>query len=106
MVYRQNDCIRNSKQQFAQYYFSHNELKGKKTDEQIEMVKNEKGIDWHDYLSKYKYGRYFVRVVEDCGFEPGNPILRKRWKQVDDVTTLNDPDFKKHIRTAIQTVYL
>ena len=106
LVYRQNDCIRNSKQQFAQHYFSHNELKGKKTDEQIEMVKNEKGIDWHDYLSKYKYGRYFVRVIEDCGFEPGNPILRKRWKQVDDVTTLNDADFEKHIRTIIQTTYL
>ena len=81
-------------------------MKGKKTDEQIEMVKNEKGIDWNDYLSKYKYGRYIGRVVEDCGFESGNPILRKRWTLLDNVTTLNDPNFRNHIRTILQTVYL
>ena len=56
-LWRQNDCIRNSKQQTAQTYLSHNELMGKHTDEQIELLKTEKGIDWISLDDGLKYGR-------------------------------------------------
>lgn len=62
VLYRQIDCIRNSKQQAAQNYFSHKELLGKDTDEQIRMLKDEKGIDWHtDYNDGEKFGRFVFK---------------------------------------------
>ena len=61
VLYRQIDCVRNSKQQAAQTYFSHNQLLGKDTDEQVEMLKNEKGVDWNNYDNGKKYGRFVFR---------------------------------------------
>lgn len=60
-LWRQNDCIRNSKQQTAQTYLSHKELMGKQTDEQIEMLKAEKGIDWNTFEPGLKYGRLIYK---------------------------------------------
>ena len=62
-LYRQHDCIRNSKQQAAQTYLSHKELIGKTTDEQVELLFNEKGIDWNDYEDG-KIG-YYVWTKEE-----------------------------------------
>lgn len=45
-IYRQTDCIRNSKQQVAQAYFSHKQLQNKNVNEQIEMLNTEKNISW------------------------------------------------------------
>lgn len=60
--YRQNDCIRNSKQQAAQTYLPHKSLVGKKTDMQIDLLKKEKGIDWNtDYDDGKKYGRLIYK---------------------------------------------
>ena len=63
-LWRQNDCIRNSKQQAAQTYLSHKELIGKHTDEQIALLKAEKGIDWNDYSDGEKYGRLIYKEEE------------------------------------------
>lgn len=60
-LWRQNDCIRNSKQQAAQTYLSHKELMGKQTDEQVELLLNEKGIDWNNYTDGEKYGRIIYK---------------------------------------------
>ena len=61
VLYRQIDCVRNSKQQTAYTYFSHNQLLGKDADMQIQMVKDEKDIDWNDYDNGKKYGRFILR---------------------------------------------
>lgn len=60
-LYRNLECVRNSKQQAAQSYLSHKQLMGKTADEQIEMLKNEKGIDWNKYLPDEQYGRFIAR---------------------------------------------
>jgi tRNA(His) 5'-end guanylyltransferase len=57
-LYRQIDCVKNSKQQTAQTYLPHNTLVGKNTDQQIELLKNEKGIDWNSFTDNKKYGRF------------------------------------------------
>ena len=58
-LYRQIDCIRNSKQQVAQTYLSHKQLLNKSADEQIELLKKEKGIDWNtDFVDEVKFGRF------------------------------------------------
>lgn len=65
-LYRQNDCIRNSKQQASHTYLSHKTLLGLKTDEQISLLKNVKNIDWNDYGDGKKFGRFIYKKNIDC----------------------------------------
>lgn len=62
-LYRQTDCIKNSKQQTAQTYLPHKDLVGLTSDEMITKLKNEKGIDWYGFEGGKKYGRV-IRKVE------------------------------------------
>lgn len=62
ILYRQNDCVRNSKEAVAQNYFSHKTLHGKKTEEQIELVKEYFGVNWYDDFTRgEQYGRVIIR---------------------------------------------
>ena len=61
--FRQNDCIRNSKQQFAQAYCSHKDLLNKNSDEQVEYCNLKTGNDWNTLNGKYKYGRIVYRTT-------------------------------------------
>ena len=61
--FRQNDCIRNSKNQFSQAYCSHKELLNKSSDEQIEYCYLKTGNDWNTLNGKYKYGRLIYRTT-------------------------------------------
>lgn len=61
LLWRQIDCVRNSKQQAAQTYLTHKQLMGKHTDEQVQMLLEEKGIDWNKYSDDKKYGRFIYR---------------------------------------------
>ena len=65
-LYRQLDCIKNSKQQTAQTYLPHKALLNKDADKQIEMVKAHNGIDWNAFNPMYKYGR-FIYKIESTG---------------------------------------
>ena len=61
-LYRQTDCIKNSKAQTAQTYIPHKQLVGLTSDEQIAKLKEEKGIDWYAYPDDRKYGRVIEKV--------------------------------------------
>lgn len=66
-IWRQNDCLRNSLQSYAQSKFSHKELEGKGRNEQIELLKAS-GFDWEkDIPLKLRQGRIFVRDVTEDG---------------------------------------
>ena len=60
-LWRQNDCIRNSKQQAAQTYLNHKELMNKDTDEQVSLLFEKEGIDWNQYDNGKKYGRLIYK---------------------------------------------
>ena len=62
-LYRQTDCIKNSKAQTAQTYIPHKQLVGLTSDEMILKLKNEQGIDWYSFENGKKYGR-LIRKVE------------------------------------------
>lgn len=61
-LYRQLDCVKNSKQQTAQAYLPHKQLVGHNADEQIQMVLEQKGIDWNSFIPDYKFGRFIYKV--------------------------------------------
>lgn len=103
-LFRQIDCVRNSKQQAAQSYLSHKELLGKNTDEQIEMLKTEKGIDWNDYPQGQKYGRLIVkrdlllcRVNEDGTTDN---FTRGKWVVEDGLDLTNPENKEKFLETV------
>lgn len=89
LLYRQNDCIKNSKQQTAQTYLPHKELLGKNTDDQIAFLKETKNIDWNRFPNDKKYGRFIwkeeVQLVTDYGYQ----YTRLMWK-THDAYPLND----------------
>lgn len=61
-LYRQTDCIKNSKAQTAQSFVSHNELLRLTADEMIAKCKEMKGVDWYEYPNDRKYGRIIKKV--------------------------------------------
>ena len=63
-LYRNIDCVRNSKQQTAQTWCSHKELMGKDTDEQIEYLLKNHDIDWNTFENGKKYGRFITKVKQ------------------------------------------
>jgi tRNA(His) 5'-end guanylyltransferase len=87
--FRQNDCIRNSKQQTAQTFVKpKKKLVGLKCDEQVELLKNEYGIDWNNYSNGKKYGRIIRRTTYIA--EGENPTthekevsIRHKWSAED-----------------------
>lgn len=78
--YRQNDCIRNSKQQAAQTYCSQRELVRKSSDEQVNYLMDKTGICWDkDYTNEEKYGRIIKRVVATFKDGNGEEYTRHKW---------------------------
>lgn len=74
-LYRQIDCVRNSKSAVAQYCCSPNELKNKNTDEQIALAK-ERGFDWVTIDQGKKYGRFIYRKEINTGKDD---VMRNKW---------------------------
>ena len=89
-LYRQIDCIRNSKQQAARARISHKQLESLNSDEQINLLKEMTGVDWNDYEDGKKFGRFIYRVEEEFEYkgECTNPNIpatytRHYWKAFD-----------------------
>ena len=83
-LYRQTDCIRNSKQQTAQTYLPHKMLHGLDTDKQIELLKETKGIDWNAFPDDRKYGRFIERreietTVYNNYLKQEVNVVKKEW---------------------------
>lgn len=60
LIWRQQDCTRNSISMAAQSKFSHKALMNKSCDEMQEML-FQKGINWSEYPEAFKNGRFFIR---------------------------------------------
>lgn len=78
LLYRQIDCVRNSKQQFCQTYLPHSKLKGLNTDEQVELCKNDANFDWNYVSDGNKYGRFITKVEMEREIN-GQKCIRGIW---------------------------
>jgi len=83
-IWRQQDTVRNSISSVAQSLYSNRELQGKNSNEQQEMI-FQKGINWNDYDSTLKRGRFiFKEQIEletefkGVEFQQKN-YIRNRW---------------------------
>lgn len=79
-LYRQIDCVRNSKQQTAQTYLPHKMLLNLDTDAQLRLLIEEKGIDWYCYPMAHKYGRFLWKdKVLMSNIDTGELYHRYKW---------------------------
>ena len=92
MIFRQQDCTRNSISMAASANFSHKLLEGKSGSDKQEMLFNEKGINWNDYLTKYKRGSVILKETYLKVGEKGN-AERTRWVPVETPIFTQDKDF-------------
>ena len=68
LLFRSIDCVRNSKQQTCQTYLPHKVLMSKNTDEQVELLKQEKNVDWNEFDDGKKYGRFIKKTTKTFNF--------------------------------------
>ena len=61
-LFRQTDCIKNSKAQTAQTYIPHDKLKHLTADEMIAKLNDEQIIDWNMFPNDRKFGRLVFKV--------------------------------------------
>lgn len=78
-LYRQNDCIRNSKQQFCQTYIPHKMLVGLDTDKQVKLCKEQTGNNWNEITDDKKYGRFLSKHLKSFKNEKGEDYCRRIW---------------------------
>jgi len=79
-IYRQNDCIRNSKQQFCQTYCTYEELLRKTADEQVKICLEKTGKDWNKEEDGRKYGRFIYKDEEAHINQDNETYFRSVWK--------------------------
>ena len=96
VLYRQIDCIRNSKQQFAQTYVPHKQLMGKDTDRQVELCLETTGNDWSAISDDKKYGRLFYKIAVEKMTPEGIAYTRHEWTAMSEQLT-NDESRTKFI---------
>ena len=79
ILYRQIDCIRNSKQQFAQTYMTHKSLLNKDADMQVALCLETTGNDWNAIENNKKYGRLFYKLPVKKYTPDGIEYIRYEW---------------------------
>jgi tRNA(His) 5'-end guanylyltransferase len=101
-IWRQQDCTRNSVSMAASANFPHKLLEGKSSEEKQEMLFTEKGINWNDYLIKYKRGVIIKKQLIFVDGENGEPVQRNKW-----LPDYNTPIFtqdKEYLYNLIPTI--
>ena len=95
-LYRQIDCVRNSKQQFCQTYLPHKRLVKLNCDEQVKLCKEETAHDWNEISDDKKYGRFFYKDIKSLENEKGETYYRRVWNicSID----LTNPDNREYLK--------
>lgn len=79
-IWRQQDTVRNSISSVAQSLYSPKQLHGKNGSELQEMI-FQKGINWNDYVAKYKRGRVITKVgIADPIV---TDVVRYKWSMIE-----------------------
>jgi tRNA(His) 5'-end guanylyltransferase len=91
LLYRNIDCVRNSKQQAAQSYLSHKELANVNTDDQIKLLMEKTGIDWYKYPEYQKYGRIIKKeMLVHNNIDTGECYKRRHWVVTNGIDLTNN----------------
>jgi tRNA(His) 5'-end guanylyltransferase len=103
-IWRQQDCTRNSISMAASANFSSKKLEKKSGSEKQEMLFIEKGINWNDYLSKYKRGVVIKKENVFVQGKNGDVVQRSKW--LPDYETPIFTQEKEYLYKLIPTISL
>jgi tRNA(His) 5'-end guanylyltransferase len=78
-IWRQQDCTRNSVSMAAHALLGHSATMNKSSDEKQEMLFQEKGVNWNDYLPKYKRGTIIKKQTIFVDGQNNEPVQRTKW---------------------------
>ena len=103
LIYRQQDCTRNSIQMLAQSEFSHKELQGKNQSQLQDMLMLERGINWNDLDTYKKRGSCCIKEeIQDPEVDiKDGPYTMTKW-----TLDLNPPIFTKDRNYIERFIYL
>ena len=79
ILWRQNDCVRNSVSCTAQSLYSHKQLLNKNSVRLKEMIA-EKGKPWDDYPNTCKYGSFVIKKDSGWMVDENSPMINKNRK--------------------------
>ena len=79
LLWRQQDCTRNSIQSVGQANFSHKQLEGKSCSDIQDMLMLEKGINWNDYPTHLKRGSCCIKVPFVINEGTEQETIRSKW---------------------------
>ncbi|SOK58419.1 tRNAHis-5'-guanylyltransferase [Yersinia phage fHe-Yen9-04] len=82
LIWRSQDAIRNSIQMAGRAVFSHKELDRKNQNDILDMLINEKGINWNDYPKFFKEGSFFQRVTYEKDGQNGEVVIRSKVDEI------------------------
>ena len=100
ILFRQNDCIRNSISQYARQFYSTKELTSKNREDQLKMMLD-KGFDWEkDAVDWSKYGVKLFKVYDIYDLETKS----LRGTYTDNTPIENLDDKVAYVRTRINTI--
>jgi tRNA(His) 5'-end guanylyltransferase len=102
LLFRNIDCVRNSKQQAAQTYISSKELNKVNTDDQVALLKEKTGIDWKDYPEDQKYGRIIIKKKMCYKNTDTDEIYDRRIWSVEDGLDLTDATNRDTLRAMVE----
>lgn len=91
-LWREKDATKNAVSMAASYYYSHNELLGKSSNEKQEMI-FQKGINFNDYPAFFKRGTFIKRK---------NRSRRPTQEEIDFLTSKNQEIPKWICRTVVE----
>lgn len=79
LLWRQQDCVRNSIQSVGQANFSHKQLEGKNCNDIQDMLMTEKGINWNDYPTHLKRGSCCIKKPFKINEDTNKETIRNKW---------------------------
>ena len=79
LIWRQQDCVRNSIQSVGQANFSHKQLEGKNCSDIQDMLMTEKSINWNDYPTHLKRGSCCIKKLFKINEGTEKETIRNKW---------------------------
>ncbi|AQW88671.1 tRNA-His guanylyltransferase [Serratia phage BF] len=98
LIWRSQDAIRNSIQMAGRAVFSHKELDRKNQNDILDMLINEKGINWNEYPKFFKEGSFFQRVTYMKEVLDGEPVMRSKVDEVIVDTKFEDLNTEEKVK--------
>ncbi len=98
LIWRQQDCSRNSISMAADAYYSHSKLEGLSGSDKQDLLM-EKNVNWNDYIPKYKRGSVIKKEKVMVNGQNGQLVERKKW-----IIDGNTPIFTKDKEYLINLV--